>query len=259
MNKNKILIPLLIMVISGIFAFVGFTDAVLVFKDKRIDLNKSTIDDFIEPAIAEGDAYIVTGPFAEREEKNTVYGIPVGKKSTYYYVISTADPEEFEEVLMSETDNVLKDLTWYVASTSNKKMVEKLDAAAESFEDFWNDYVNFYDDLIENKFSDDEEAYAELEKILESIPSDPVEIGGLLKGQSTEDEYEKYRDNFLAPSDMNSSDLGEQLVLIENPSLGPGMIEVIIFFASVAVFLIGLIILIVNIAKSRKKKSEELW
>lgn len=256
-NKNKFLIPVIIMLISGIFAFVGFTDAVLVFKDKRIDLNKSTVDDFIEPAIAEGNAYIVTGPFAEREEKNTVYGIPVGKKSTYYYVISTADPDEFEEALLSETDNVLKELTWYVASTSNKKMVEKLDAAAGSFEDFWNDYVSFYDDLSAGKYSDDE-AYDELEELLGNIPSDPVEIGGLLKGQSTDEEYEKYRDDFLSPS-LNTSDVGDQLVVIENPSLGPGMIEVIIFFASVAVFVIALIVLIVNIAKSRKKKSEELW
>ena len=172
--KNKIVILLLVMVVSGIFAFAGFSDAKLVFEDKRLDINSAERDDFSFPAIAEGEAYIISGPFAELEEKNTVYGIPVGKKSTYYYLVSNTDYETFSDIIMSDTDNIFGEMTWYIASVSDEDLVEKFDSAALKMDRWMQNYSNLVS-LFEKSGYDDELDAQKVENLLEYLMKFPVE------------------------------------------------------------------------------------
>ena len=257
--KNKIVILLLVMVVSGIFAFAGFSDAKLVFEDKRLDINSAERDDFSFPAIAEGEAYIISGPFAELEEKNTVYGIPVGKKSTYYYLVSNTDYETFSDIIMSDTDNIFGEMTWYIASVSDEDLVEKFDSAALKMDRWMQNYSNLVS-LFEKSGYDDELDAQKVENLLDQLPDETIKISGFLKSQSSDPDYEKYRDDLLASADFDSSDIGELLIKSEGEGSKTGTIEVIIFFAASAVFLISFILLIVSlIKKAKKKKSEELW
>lgn len=256
--KNKIVILLLVMVVSGIFAFIGFSDAKLVFEDKRLDINSAERDDFSFPAIAEGEAYIISGPFAELEEKNTVYGIPVGKKSTYYYLVSNTDYETFSDIIMSDTDNIFGDMTWYIASVSDEDLVKKFDSAALKMDRWMQNYSNLVS-LFEKSGFDESDA-EKIDNLLDQLPDDSIKIKGFLKSQSSDSDYEKYRDDFLASADFDSSDIGELLIKAEGEGSKTGTIEVIIFFAASAVFLISFILLIVSlIKKAKKKNSEELW
>lgn len=256
--KNKIVILLLVMVVSGIFAFAGFSDAKLVFEDKRLDINSAERDDFSFPAIAEGDAYIISGPFAELEEKNTVYGIPVGKKSTYYYLVSNTDYETFSDIIMSDTDNIFGEMTWYIASVSDEDLVKKFDSAALRMDRWMQNYSNLVS-LFEKSGYDESDA-EKIDNLLAQLPDETIKISGFLKSQSSDSDYEKYRDDFLASADFDSSDIGELLIKAEGEGSKTGTIEVIIFFAASAVFLISFIFLIVSlIKKAKKKKSEELW
>lgn len=256
--KNKIVILLLVMVVSGIFAFAGFSDAKLVFEDKRLDINSAERDDFSFPAIAEGDAYIISGPFAELEEKNTVYGIPVGKKSTYYYLVSNTDYETFSDIIMSDTDNIFGEMTWYIASVSDEDLVKKFDSAALRMDRWMQNYSNLVS-LFEKSGYDESDA-EKIDNLLDQLPDETIKISGFLKSQSSDSDYEKYRDDFLASADFDSSDIGELLIKAEGEGSKTGTIEVIIFFAASAVFLISFILLIVSlIKKAKKKKSEELW
>lgn len=256
--KNKIVILLLVMVVSGIFAFAGFSDAKLVFEDKRLDINSAERDDFSFPAIAEGDAYIISGPFAELEEKNTVYGIPVGKKSTYYYLVSNTDYETFSDIIMSDTDNIFGEMTWYIASVSDEDLVKKFDSAALRMDRWMQNYSNLVS-LFEKSGYDESDA-EKIDNLLAQLPDETIKISGFLKSQSSDSDYEKYRDDFLASADFDSSDIGELLIKAEGEGSKTGTIEVIIFFAASAVFLISFILLIVSlIKKAKKKKSEELW
>jgi len=256
--KNKIVILLLVMVVSGIFAFVGFSDAKLVFEDKRLDINSAERDDFSFPAIAEGDAYIISGPFAELEEKNTVYGIPVGKKNTYYYLVSNTDHETFSDIINSDTDNIFGEMTWFIVSVSDKKLVKKFDSAALKMDRWMQNYSNLITLFEQSGF--DESDYEKLDNLLNQLPTETIKINGFLKSQSSDSEYEKYRDDFLASGDLDSSDVGEFLVKAEGEGTKTGTLEVIIFFACSAVFVISLIILIVSLIKKAKaKKSQELW
>lgn len=256
--KNKIVILLLVMVVSGIFAFVGFSDAKLVFEDKRLDINSAERDDFSFPAIAEGDAYIISGPFAELEEKNTVYGIPVGKKNTYYYLVSNTDHETFSDIINSDTDNIFGEMTWFIVSVSDKKLVKKFDSAALKMDRWMQNYSNLITLFEQSGF--DESDYEKLDNLLNQLPTETIKINGFLKSQSSDSDYEKYRDDFLASGDLDSSDVGELLVKAEGEGTKTGTLEVIIFFACSAVFVISLIILIVSLIKKAKaKKSQELW
>lgn len=256
--KNKIVILLLVMVVSGIFAFVGFSDAKLVFEDKRLDINSAERDDFSFPAIAEGDAYIISGPFAELEEKNTVYGIPVGKKNTYYYLVSNTDHETFSDIINSDTDNIFGEMTWFIVSVSDKKLVKKFDSAVLKMDRWMQNYSNLITLFEQSGF--DESDYEKLDNLLNQLPTETIKINGFLKSQSSDSDYEKYRDDFLASGDLDSSDVGELLVKAEGEGTKTGTLEVIIFFACSAVFVISLIILIVSLIKKAKaKKSQELW
>ncbi len=256
--KKKVLILLLVMVVSGIFAFAGFTDAKLVFENKKLDINSAERDDFSFPAIAEGDAYIISGPFAELEEKNTVYGIPVGKKNTYYYLVSNTDRETFSDIINSDTDNIFGEMTWFIVSVSDKKLVKKFDSAASKMDRWMQNYSNLVTLYEQSGF--DESDYEKLDNLLDQLPTETIKISGFLKSQSSDSDYEKYRDDFLASGELDSSDVGELLVSAEGEGTKTGTIEVIIFFAASAVFLISLIVLIVSLIKKAKaKKSEELW
>lgn len=256
--KKKVLILLLVMVVSGIFAFAGFTDAKLVFENKKLDINSAERDDFSFPAIAEGDAYFISGPFAELEEKNTVYGIPVGKKSTFYYLVSNTDRETFSDIINSDTDNIFGEMTWYIAAVSDEKLVKKFDSAALKMDRWMQNYTNLI--TLFEKSGFDESDYEKLDDLLDQLPTETIKISGFLKSQSSDSDYEEYRDDFLASGELDSSDVGELLVRAEGEGTKTGTIEVIIFFAASAVFLISLIVLIVSLIKKAKaKKSEELW
>lgn len=259
MKKNKVLVMLLVMLVSGIFAFIGFADAKLVFENKRLDINKAERNDFSFSAIAEGDAYIITGPFAELEEKNTVYGIPVGKKNTYYYLVSGTDHDTFKDIVMSDTSNIFGGMTWYVASVSDKKLVEKFNASAKKFDRWMQNYTSLWQLFSESGY-DEELDREKVSNVLDQIPDDSIKISGFLKTQSSDSDYEKYRDDFLAYGELDSSDVGELLIKVDGTGSKTGTVEVIIFFAASAVFLIAFIVLIVSVIRNaKKKKEEELW
>ncbi len=259
MNKNKWIVLILVLVISGFFSFVAFADAKLVFEDKRLNINEAERDDFSSRAIAEGEAYIITGPFAELEETNTVYGIPTGSKSTYYYLVSNTDYESFAKAVDSDTDNIFGDMTWYVASVSDKDMVKKFDKSAERFERWMQNYTNLWS-LFEQSGYDPELDAQKIEDILDQIPTESIKVSGLLRTQSSNSKYEKYRDQFLESGDLGLSDVGELMLDVDKEGAKSGNIEMIIFFAAAAVFVIALIILIISIVKTiKKKKSQELY
>ncbi len=259
MNKNKWIVLVLVLVVSGFFTFVAFADAKLVFDDKRIDINETSTDDFSSRAIAEGEAYIISGPFAELEEKNTVYGIPVGKKSTYYYLVSNTDYETFSKAVDSDTDNIFGGMTWYVASVSDEDMVKKFDKAAERFDRWMQSYNNLWTLFEESGYNPELDAQ-KIENILDQIPTESVKVSGFLRNQSSNSKYEKYRDQFLESGDLSSSDIGEFLLDVDKEGTTTGNTEKMIFFVAAAIFVISFILLILAIVKTiKKKKSQELY
>ena len=259
MNKNKWIVLVLVLVVSGFFTFVAFADAKLVFDDKRFDINEATTEDFSTRAIAEGEAYMISGPFAELEEKNTVYGIPVGKKSTYYYLVSNTDYESFAKAVDSDTDNIFDGMTWYVAAVSDENMVKKFDKAAERFEDWMQSYTNLWN-LFEESSYDPQLDAKKIENILDQIPTESVKVSGFLRNQSSNSKYEKYRDQFLESGDLTSSDIGEFLLDVDKDGAKTGNSEKMIFFVAAGVFVISFILLILAVVKTiKKKKSQELY
>ena len=259
MNKNKWIVLVLVLVVSGFFTFVAFADAKLVFDDKRIDINETSIDDFSTRAIAEGEAYIISGPFAELEKTNTVYGIPVGKKSTYYYLVSNTEYETFAKAVDSDTDNIFGGMTWYVASVSDEDMVDEFDKAAERFDRWMQSYNNLWT-LFEESGYNPELDEQKIEDILDQLPDESIKISGFLRNQSSDSEYEEYRDKFLETGDLSSSDIGELLLDVDKEGTNTGDTEKMIFFVAAAVFVISFIILILSVIKTIKaKKSQELY
>ena len=257
--KNKLFGIILALVLSGFFTFVSFTDARLVFEDKRLNINEASTKDFSNRAIAEGDAYIISGPFAELEEKNTVYGIPAGSKSTYYYIVSNADYDSFAKAVDSDTDNIFGGMTWYVASVSDKDMVKKFDEAADRFDRWMQSYNNLWR-LFEESGYNPELDDQKIENILAQMPTSSVKVSGILRNQSTDSEYKKYRDDFLESGDLSSSDIGELLLDVEKEGSKSGTTEMIIFFVAAGIFVISFILLILTIVQTiKKKKSQELY
>lgn len=259
MNKNKWIILVLALVVSGFFTFVAFADAKLVFDDKRIDINETSIDDFSSRAIAEGEAYIISGPFAELEETNTVYGIPVGKKSTYYYLVSNTDYETFAKAVDSDTDNIFGGMTWYVASVSDEDMVDKFDKAVKRFDRWMQSYNNLWALFEESGYNPELDAQ-KIEDMLDQIPAESIKISGFLRNQSSDSEYKKYRDEFLEYGDLSSDDIGELLIDVDKEGAKTGNTEKMIFFVAAGIFVISFILLVLAIVKTiKKKKSQELY
>ncbi len=259
MNKNKWIVLVLVLVVSGFFTCVAFADAKLVFEDKRFDINEATTEDFGTRAIAEGEAYMISGPFAELEEKNTVYGIPVGKKSTYYYLVSNTDYESFAKAVDSDTDNIFDGMTWYVAAVSDEDMVKKFDKAAERFERWMQSYTNLWN-LFEESGYDPQLDAKKIENILDQLPDESIKISGVLRNQSSNSKYKKYRDEFLESGNLSSDDIGELLLDVDKEGTNTGDTEKMIFFVAAAIFVISFIILILSIVKTIKvKKSQELY
>ncbi|MBQ9078689.1 MAG: hypothetical protein IJY29_03830 [Ruminococcus sp.] len=258
MNKNKWIVLVLVLVVSGFFTFVAFEDAKLVFDDKRIDINETSTNDFSSRAVAEGEAYIITGPFAELEEKNTVYGIPVGKKSTYYYLVSNTDYETFAKAVDSDTDNFFSEMTWYVASVSDEDMVDKFDKAAERFDRWMQSYNNLWTLFDESGYNPELDEQ-KIEDMLDQLPDESIKISGFLRNQSSDSKYKKYRDEFLESGNLSSDDIGELLLDVDKEGANTGDTEKMIFFVAAGVFVISFILLILAVVKTiKKKKSQEL-
>lgn len=258
MNKNKWIVLVLLLVVSGFFTFVAFEDAKLVFDDKRIDINETSTNDFSSRAVAEGEAYIITGPFAELEEKNTVYGIPLGKKSTYYYLVSNTDYETFAKAVDSDTDNFFSGMTWYVVSVSDEDMVDEFDKAAERFDRWMQSYNNLWT-LFEESGYNPELDEQKIEDILDQLPDESIKITGFLRNQSSDSKYKKYRDEFLESGNLSSDDIGELLLDVDKEGANTGDTEKMIFFVAAGVFVISFILLILAVVKTIKKnKSQEL-
>lgn len=257
--KNKWFGIILALIVGGFFTFVAFADAKLVFEDKRFNINEASTEDFSTRAIAEGEAYLISGPFAELEEKNTVYGIPTGTKSTYYYLVSNTDYEAFASAVDSDTDNIFNGMTWYVAAVSDEDMVKKFDKAAERFDRWMQSYNNLWTLFEESGYNPELDA-KKIEDILDQIPTESVKISGFLRNQSSNAKYEKYRDQFLESGDLTSSDIGEYLIDVDKDGTKTGTTEKIIFFVALAVFVIAFIVMILTIIKTIKiKKSNELY
>lgn len=258
MNKDKWIVLVLVLVVSGFFTCVAFADAKLVFNDKSIDINETSIDDFSSRAIAEGEAYIITGPFAELEEKNTVYGIPVGKKSTYYYLVSNTDYETFAKAVDSETDNFFSGMTWYVVSVSDEDMVDEFDKAVKRFDRWMQSYNNLWTLFDESGYNSELDEQ-KIEDMLDQLPDESIKISGFLRNQSSNSKYKKYRDEFLESGDFSSDDIGELLLDVDKEGANTGDTEKMIFFVAAGVFVISFILLILAVVKTiKKKKSQEL-
>ncbi len=200
--KKKVGICLLVMLISAMFGFFAFIDANLVFQNKRIDLKDAKLDDFHDSALVEGEVYMITGPFASLEETNKVYGIPVGKKETFYYLVGNTTHDKFYDAVNSDTDNIYDGITWFVLSASDKKLVEKLDDQVSKFSVWAQNYNNFMM-LIEESGFDPDIDMDKLERVIDMIPTETVKIGGILKSQSSDEDYEAYRDDFMSKSDIS--------------------------------------------------------
>lgn len=219
---------IIIMIMGALVAMASYTEAMLVIKDKRINLNTASQSDFDEKAIIDGEISFVYGPFATYEETSKKYGVTVSKKETNYYIVGN-----FSEDMLSGDEDY--DEFYVIYSASDKDMVSKLDDAADKWYNWLTD---------ENE---------------ESLPPEVrIEFSGKLWTEPTEDDYIKYRDE--AFDDLTNIGIDKSMyaeLKINDGEVGKS--SVALFFGSIAVAVIALVILIASIVKSKKASSEEFY
>lgn len=227
-TKAKVLVIVLIIGLALIIA--GFSDAMIIFKGKTVDLNKASISDLDKPALAEGEIDFVYGPFATYEESQKTLGITTSKKNTEFYVVGNFTADDFEDMTAEDFE---KNVFWTVFSTSDKDLIKQLDDAAQK----WYDY------LAADEISDVE------------VPDVSIRFEGKLASQSDDKKYKQYYEDAiddLSNVGIEESDFAKCRIL--TGKFGNSIL--VIFFIGVALFVIGVVGLILSAKADRKNAGE---
>ncbi|MDO4944940.1 MAG: hypothetical protein Q4E74_07045 [Ruminococcus sp.] len=98
----------IVVLIIGLFMVISSAgDAITLFTKDAVNLNGKEISEFYEGEMVQGKAEYVWDTIATLETSRTVYGIPVSKSSTPYYLVYVnfdADTSNGYYVLMHITD-----------------------------------------------------------------------------------------------------------------------------------------------------------
>lgn len=220
MKNTKAKIFVIMMIVGLAFCLAGFSDAMLLFKGKKVDLNKSSISDFKESALVDGEVDFVYGPFTTYEESH---------RDTDFFIVGSFTADSYENMTDEEFDKAF----YVVLSTSDKDMKKKLTAASDE----WTDYLT--DDEIPEY----------------DVPEISIDFEGRLSEQPTDKEYKDfYNDtvNQLSDIGIEKSDLAKYR--IEARKINKSAIAVLLI--GVGVFLIGFIGFIMSALSDKKHGGE---
>lgn len=229
-----------VLLIIGIAATAAsFKDAMLVLKGDTLDLHTASLSDFNEDKLVEGELYDLYGYLCTEEVTTTTYGIKTGTTETDFWLFSNSSKEQIADT-EAESNIVL-----FVYSTANKDET----AAIEKMNEEWYAYEEA---VAEWYYSEDA-----TEDNAPTPPATSLKFTGKIC-DIDEDEVIKYRDDLLTEFGFTETDINDYCAVKMVKFINVGATK-ILFFAGIAVAVIGLIGLIAGIAASRKAKSEELY
>ncbi len=231
-----------VMLILGIAGTIGsYKDAMTVFSGKTIDFNSSSLADYDEEAMIEGEIFYVYDYFAVEEVTNTTYGIKTGTKETYFYLVESYNREWF----LDEADEY--EPVSMIYSTSDKDEIAKLDKMVEDWYAFEDAYYN-----------------AESEEDFPDVPTETFEFKGFVS-ECPDAKILEFRKDYIVETLGYDEEGADEFIneycsdmIIEKGD--PAQVK-ILFFVAIGVAVAGLIGLIATLAASaaRKKKDEELY
>lgn len=231
-----------VMILLGIAGTIGsYKDAMTVFSGKTIDFNNSTLADYDEEAMIEGEIYYVYDYFAVEEVTNTTYGIKTGSTETYFYLVESYNKEWF----LDESDEY--EPVSMIYSTSDKDEIAKLDKMVEDWYAFEDAYYN-----------------AESEDDIPDVPKDTFKFEGFVS-ECPDAKILEFRKDYIIetlgyPAEEADEFIAEYCsdMIIEKGD--PAQVKML-FFIAIGVGVAGIIGLIATLAASaaRKKKDEELY
>lgn len=229
--KTRILI---FIIFAGILmALAGFDDAMLVMKGDVIDLNDSEITDYEQDTLIKGNIYFPVGCIATKEESHTVYGIPAGKTTTYYYLVCNVDHDSYDTYMNSDQEE-LNDF-YVIFSTSDEEMIDRIDKLSDE----WDEY-------LEKQDNGDRSAV---------YPSTEVSFQGRLAPQPGEEDYIKYRDECFEEWEFKPTEVATYR--IRDGKLG--LPAVLLFFGGVLLTVGGIAASIISFISGRKKRETEFY
>lgn len=226
--KAKIFAVLLILGLALVIA--TFSDAILVFKGDKVNLNDASVSDFNKAALAEGNIDFVYGPFATYEESQKNFGVTTSKKETKFYIVGNFTAESYADMTYEEFyDNVF----WTVFSTADKELISQLNDAAKQ----WFDFLTA-------------DGYTQSD-----VPNISIEFEGKLAKQPDADEYEEYFDdavNDLAYVDDGKISYSKYRII----SGRYNKTTLIFFFAGAVIFILGAAGLLLSARADRRNAGE---
>lgn len=231
-----------VMILLGIAGTIGsYKDAMTVFSGKTIDFNSSTLADYDEEAMIEGEIYYVYDYFAVEEVTNTTYGIKTGSTETYFYLVESYNKEWF----LDESDEY--EPVSMIYSTSDKDEIAKLDKMVEDWYAFEDAYYN-----------------AESEDDIPDVPKDTFKFEGFVS-ECPDAKILEFRKDYIIESLGYPAEEADEFIaeycsdmIIEKGD--PAQVKML-FFIAIGVGVAGIIGLIATLVASsvRKKKDEELY
>ena len=231
-----------LIVIGIVFTIGNASEAITAMNGKVVNLNEAVKSDFDKKAMIKGDIYYVYDQIAVEEVTHTSYGIKTGTDETYFYLIDTYDAD-----WMKDSTSQYEPLT-VIYSTADKEKAEKLDEMANA----WIEFENAYSEWYENENA--------TEADFPEMPETTLELDGMI-AKYNDDDLIKYRDEYLGEyitDDVDtfvSEHCTDMIIKDIKPSRSKG-----IFFAGIAITVIGIAGLVISIILGIKAKrnSEEL-
>ena len=221
-------LPIIFIALGLAFALGGYKNAMLLMTDKRLNINEASVSDLNEEAIAEGNITFVYGPFAVLETTHKTYGITTSKDETKYYIVGNFDMSTFSKYFEGEDI----DMCYMVMSVADTKLQKELDAAANK----WVNFLTYTDEA-------------------DLPPQISIKVDGILAKQSTDLDYKQYYQD--AKKDLSNVGITESQfaeMMIREGKVTP--FETYgTFFGGIAMVVLGIVILIAAIVKSRKSNS----
>lgn len=229
-----------LIVIGIVFTIGNASEAITAMNGKVVNLNEAVKSDFNKQAMIKGDIYYVYDQIAVEEVTHTSYGIKTGTDETYFYLIDNYNKDWF--------DSDSQDYMTIIYSTADKEKAKKLDEMAQA----WIEYENTIYELSKNENASEED-YPELPEIT-------LELDGMI-AEYNDDDIVKYRNEYLGEyitDDVDSfvsEHCTDMIIKDIKPSRSKG-----IFFAGIAITVIGIAGLVISIIleKKAKRNSEEL-
>ena len=229
-----------LIVIGIVFTIGNASEAITAMNGKVVNLNEAVKSDFNKQAMIKGDIYYVYDQIAVEEVTHTSYGIKTGTDETYFYLIDNYNKDWF--------DSDSQDYMTIIYSTADKEKAKKLDEMAQA----WIEYENTIYELSKNENASEED-YPELPEIT-------LELDGMI-AEYNDDDLVKYRNEYLGEyitDDVDSfvsEHCTDMIIKDIKPSRSKG-----IFFAGIAITVIGIAGLVISIilGKKAKRNSEEL-